>query len=183
MQNLQAILSAAGMNFSGCKDNYLLSDKNLFAAEWSIWFLFSGRLSCKGNGCCKGTAKNVNVEISMIAGGIEWTKAAFDWSQRVPQSIREHRAKSLRPYRAPRSLPLICRSQQQHINRISRPRPQTHPKIWGAIRRRARLPMFHASRWSWRTPAKTLTTAAVQRWGGINRRIWPRNGVDENLKE
>lgn len=69
MQNLQAILSAAGMNFSQVvKTTIFLSDMNLFAAVNEVYgSYFSGDYPARETVAVKGLPKNVNVEISMIA--------------------------------------------------------------------------------------------------------------------
>lgn len=69
MQNLQAILTAAGMNFSHVvKTTIFLSDMNLFAPVNEVYgSYFSADFPARETVAVKGLPKNVNVEISMIA--------------------------------------------------------------------------------------------------------------------
>lgn len=69
MKNLQAILTAAGMNFSNVvKTTIFLSDMSLFAAVNEIYSgYFTSDYPARETVAVKGLPKNVNVEISMIA--------------------------------------------------------------------------------------------------------------------
>ena len=69
MKNIQAILSAAGMNFSNVvKTTIFLSDMSLFAAVNEIYgSYFESDFPARETVAVKGLPKNVNVEISMIA--------------------------------------------------------------------------------------------------------------------
>lgn len=69
MKNIQAILTAAGMNFSNVvKTTIFLSDMNLFAAVNEIYGgYFESDFPARETVAVKGLPKNVNVEISMIA--------------------------------------------------------------------------------------------------------------------
>ncbi len=70
MQNLKAILSEAGMDFSNIvKTTIFLSDMSLFASvneEYGKYFTTD--FPARETVAVKGLPKNVNVEISMIAG-------------------------------------------------------------------------------------------------------------------
>jgi 2-iminobutanoate/2-iminopropanoate deaminase len=70
MQNLQAILSEAGMNFSNVvKTTIFLSDMSLFATVNEVYGkFFTSDFPARETVAVKGLPKNVNVEISMIAG-------------------------------------------------------------------------------------------------------------------
>lgn len=70
MQNIKAILSEAGMNFSNAiKTTIFLSDMSLFSAVNDIYGkYFSDDFPARETVAVKGLPKNVNVEISMIAG-------------------------------------------------------------------------------------------------------------------
>ncbi|HNJ95768.1 MAG TPA: RidA family protein [Ferruginibacter sp.] len=69
MKNLQAILKAAGMDFSHVlKTTIFLSDMSLFAAVNEVYgSYFSADFPARETVAVKGLPKNVNVEISMIA--------------------------------------------------------------------------------------------------------------------
>lgn len=69
MKNLQAILSAAGFNFSNVvKTTIFLSDMSLFAEVNGIYgSYFTGDYPARETVAVKGLPKNVHVEISMIA--------------------------------------------------------------------------------------------------------------------
>ncbi|HNP53062.1 MAG TPA: RidA family protein [Ferruginibacter sp.] len=69
MQNLQAILSAAGSGFQQVvKTTIFLSDMALFAAVNEVYgSYFSGEFPARETVAVKGLPKNVRVEISMIA--------------------------------------------------------------------------------------------------------------------
>ena len=69
MKNIQAILTAAGMNFSNVvKTTIFLSDMNLFAAVNEIYgSYFESDFPARETVAVKGLPKSVNVEISMIA--------------------------------------------------------------------------------------------------------------------
>ena len=76
MQNLQAILTEAGINFSNVvKTTIFLSDMSLFAAVNEVYGQYFGiEAATEGTGyparetiAVKGLPKNANVEISMIA--------------------------------------------------------------------------------------------------------------------
>ena len=70
MHNLKAILSEAGMDFNNVvKTTIFLSDMGLFAAVNEVYGkYFSGYFPARETVAVKGLPKNVNVEISMIAG-------------------------------------------------------------------------------------------------------------------
>lgn len=70
MHNLKAILGEAGMDFSNIlKTTIFLSDMSLFATVNEIYGkYFSGAFPARETVAVKGLPKNVNVEISMIAG-------------------------------------------------------------------------------------------------------------------
>lgn len=69
MQNLQAVLTQAGLNFNhAVKTTIFLSDMNLFADVNEIYgSYFTGSFPARETIAVKGLPKNVNVEISMIA--------------------------------------------------------------------------------------------------------------------
>lgn len=69
MQNLQAILSAAGTGFHNIvKTTIFLSDMALFAEVNEVYgSYFSGDFPARETIAVKGLPKNVRVEISMIA--------------------------------------------------------------------------------------------------------------------
>jgi 2-iminobutanoate/2-iminopropanoate deaminase len=69
MQNLQAILSAAGTGFHNIvKTTIFLSDMALFAEVNEVYgSYFSGDFPARETVAVKGLPKNVRVEISMIA--------------------------------------------------------------------------------------------------------------------
>ncbi|MFT3846580.1 MAG: RidA family protein [Lacibacter sp.] len=69
MQNLQAVLTQAGLNFNHVvKTTIFLSDMNLFADVNEIYgSYFTGSFPARETIAVKGLPKNVNVEISMIA--------------------------------------------------------------------------------------------------------------------
>lgn len=69
MKNLQAILKAAGMDFSHVlKTTIFLSDMSLFAVVNEVYgSYFSADFPARETVAVKGLPKNVNVEISMIA--------------------------------------------------------------------------------------------------------------------
>ncbi len=71
MQNLQAVLQAAGMDFGHVvKTTIFLSDMSLFAAVNEVYgSWFSGNYPARETIAVKGLPKNVNVEISMTAAG------------------------------------------------------------------------------------------------------------------
>ncbi len=70
MHNLKAILTEAGMDFNNViKTTIFLSDMNLFTTVNEIYGkYFSGDFPARETVAVKGLPKNVNVEISMIAG-------------------------------------------------------------------------------------------------------------------
>ena len=70
MHNLKAILTEAGMDFSHIlKTTIFLSDMALFATVNEVYGkYFSGSFPARETVAVKGLPKNVNVEISMIAG-------------------------------------------------------------------------------------------------------------------
>ena len=70
MHNLKAILAEAGMDFnSAIKTTIFLSDMSLFAAVNEVYGkYFPGDFPARETVAVKGLPKNVNVEISMIAG-------------------------------------------------------------------------------------------------------------------
>lgn len=70
MKNLQAILSEAGMDFSNTvKTTIFLSDMSLFASVNEVYGkYFTSDFPARETVAVKGLPKNVNVEISMIAG-------------------------------------------------------------------------------------------------------------------
>ena len=69
MQNLQAVLQAAGYDFSHVvKTTIFLSDMSLFANVNEVYGkYFTGNFPARETVAVKGLPKNVNVEISMIA--------------------------------------------------------------------------------------------------------------------
>jgi 2-iminobutanoate/2-iminopropanoate deaminase len=69
MQNLEAILSAAGLGFNHVvKTTILLSDMSLFATVNEIYGgYFTGDFPARETYAVKGLPKNVNIEISMVA--------------------------------------------------------------------------------------------------------------------
>ncbi len=69
MNNLEAILTAAGLDFSHVvKTTILLSDMSLFATVNEIYGgYFTGNFPARETYAVKTLPKNVNVEISMIA--------------------------------------------------------------------------------------------------------------------
>ncbi|RYY47975.1 MAG: RidA family protein [Chitinophagaceae bacterium] len=69
MKNLQAILTAAGTDFSAVvKTTIFLTDMNLFAAVNEIYgSYFSSDFPARETVAVRGLPKGVNVEISMIA--------------------------------------------------------------------------------------------------------------------
>ena len=69
MNNLKAILTEAGMDFSHVvKTTIFLSDMNLFAQVNEIYGkYFSGDFPARETVAVKGLPKNANVEISMVA--------------------------------------------------------------------------------------------------------------------
>ena len=70
MDNLRAILSEAGMDFSNIvKTTIFLSDMALFATVNEVYGrYFTTDFPARETVAVKGLPKNVNVEISMIAG-------------------------------------------------------------------------------------------------------------------
>lgn len=70
MQNLNAILSEAGMDFSNAvKTTIFLSDMSLFSSVNEVYGkYFTTDFPARETVAVKGLPKNVNVEISMIAG-------------------------------------------------------------------------------------------------------------------
>jgi 2-iminobutanoate/2-iminopropanoate deaminase len=70
MHNLKAILTEAGMDFNNViKTTIFLSDMSLFTTVNEIYGkYFSGDFPARETVAVKGLPKNVNVEISMIAG-------------------------------------------------------------------------------------------------------------------
>ena len=70
MHNLKAILAKAGMDFNhALKTTIFLSDMSLFTTVNEIYGkYFSGDFPARETVAVKGLPKNVNVEISMIAG-------------------------------------------------------------------------------------------------------------------
>jgi 2-iminobutanoate/2-iminopropanoate deaminase len=70
MHNLKAILTQAGMDFNNIlKTTIFLSDMTLFATVNEVYGkYFSGTFPARETVAVKGLPKNVNVEISMIAG-------------------------------------------------------------------------------------------------------------------
>jgi len=70
MHNLKAILAEAGMDFNSViKTTIFLSDMSLFSAVNEIYGkYFSDDFPARETVAVKGLPKNVNVEISMIAG-------------------------------------------------------------------------------------------------------------------
>jgi 2-iminobutanoate/2-iminopropanoate deaminase len=70
MHNLKAILTEAGMDFNHIlKTTIFLSDMALFATVNEVYGkYFSGDFPARETVAVKGLPKNVNVEISMIAG-------------------------------------------------------------------------------------------------------------------
>ncbi len=71
LQNLEAILSEAGMNFSNIvKTSIFLSDMALFAQVNEIYAsYFEKDFPARETVAVKGLPKNANVEISVIAAG------------------------------------------------------------------------------------------------------------------
>jgi 2-iminobutanoate/2-iminopropanoate deaminase len=69
MQNLEAILSAAGLGFGDVvKTTILLSDMSHFAAVNEIYGgYFTGDFPARETYAVKALPKNVNIEISMVA--------------------------------------------------------------------------------------------------------------------
>lgn len=69
MQNLQAILTEAGLNFGNVvKTTIFLSDMSLFSNVNEVYgSCFSSDFPARETVAVKGLPKNVNVEISMIA--------------------------------------------------------------------------------------------------------------------
>ena len=70
MNNIKAILTEAGMDFNhAIKTTIFLSDMALFATVNEIYGkYFTGDFPARETVAVKGLPKNVNVEISMIAG-------------------------------------------------------------------------------------------------------------------
>jgi 2-iminobutanoate/2-iminopropanoate deaminase len=70
MHNLKAILTEAGMDFNNAlKTTIFLSDMGLFASVNEIYGkYFTGDFPARETVAVKGLPKNVNVEISIIAG-------------------------------------------------------------------------------------------------------------------
>jgi 2-iminobutanoate/2-iminopropanoate deaminase len=70
MQNLKSVLAEAGMDFSNvAKTTIFLSDMALFGEVNEIYGkYFDGDFPARETVAVKGLPKNVNVEISMIAG-------------------------------------------------------------------------------------------------------------------
>lgn len=70
MHNLKAILSEAGMDFSNIvKTTIFLSDMSLFATVNEVYGkYFQSDFPARETVAVKGLPKNVNVEISVIAG-------------------------------------------------------------------------------------------------------------------
>jgi 2-iminobutanoate/2-iminopropanoate deaminase len=73
MQNLKAVLNAAGMDFSEViKTSIFLSDMSLFPKVNEIYGqYFTGEFPARETVAVKGLPKNVNVEISAVAIGNE----------------------------------------------------------------------------------------------------------------
>lgn len=69
MQNLQAVLTEAGLGFSNVvKTTIFLTDMSLFATVNEVYGkYFSSNFPARETVAVKGLPKNVNVEISMIA--------------------------------------------------------------------------------------------------------------------
>ena len=69
MQNLSAVLTAAGMDFSNVvKTSIFLSDMSLFAAVNKVYGeYFQGQYPARETVAVKGLPRDVRVEISMIA--------------------------------------------------------------------------------------------------------------------
>ncbi|MBC8034999.1 MAG: RidA family protein [Chitinophagaceae bacterium] len=69
MQNIKALLSEAGMDFSHVvKTTIFLSDMSLFSEVNEVYGrYFTGNFPARETVAVKGLPKNVNVEISMIA--------------------------------------------------------------------------------------------------------------------
>ena len=69
MQNLKAVLQAAGMEFTHVvKTTIFLSDMNLFASVNEVYGkYFSADFPARETVAVKTLPKNVNVEISMVA--------------------------------------------------------------------------------------------------------------------
>ena len=70
MHNLRAILTQAGLDFGHVvKTTILLSDMSLFSDVNTVYGkYFAGNFPARETYAVKGLPKNVNVEISMIAG-------------------------------------------------------------------------------------------------------------------
>jgi len=70
MQNLEAVLSEAGMDFNDViKTTIFLSDMSLFSIVNEVYGgYFSGDYPARETVAVKGLPKNANVEISVIAG-------------------------------------------------------------------------------------------------------------------
>jgi 2-iminobutanoate/2-iminopropanoate deaminase len=70
MKNLQAILTEAGSSFAAVvKTTIFLSDMSLFSEVNEVYGkFFTGDFPARETVAVKGLPKNVNVEISMIAG-------------------------------------------------------------------------------------------------------------------
>jgi 2-iminobutanoate/2-iminopropanoate deaminase len=71
MENLRAVLAAAGMAFSNVvKTTIFLSDMNLFGQVNLVYAqYFTGQFPARETVAVKGLPKNANVEISVIAAG------------------------------------------------------------------------------------------------------------------
>ena len=71
MENLKAILTEAGMDFSNViKTTIFLTDMSLFSTVNEVYSkCFSDNYPARETVAVKGLPKNVNVEISMIAAG------------------------------------------------------------------------------------------------------------------
>lgn len=71
MKNLNAVLTAAGMDFSDViKSSIFLSDMSLFPKVNEIYGqYFTGEFPARETVAVKGLPKNVNVEISVVAIG------------------------------------------------------------------------------------------------------------------
>lgn len=69
MQNLNAILTEAGLGFNHVvKSTIFLSDMNLFAVVNEVYGrYFTGNFPARETVAVKGLPKNVNVEISVVA--------------------------------------------------------------------------------------------------------------------
>jgi 2-iminobutanoate/2-iminopropanoate deaminase len=70
MHNLRAILAEAGLTFEHvAKTTILLSDMSMFADVNTVYGkYFTGNFPARETYAVKGLPKNVNVEISMVAG-------------------------------------------------------------------------------------------------------------------